>query len=515
MAKRLMMSLILCSGLFGACGSASANGWQDLAAADVDFIHQQIEANHPGAVDKENPGFRDWLRDGYEQARRELPSVSSIGDYLSVLRGYQAGFRDPHVYIDFSLPETHIQWPGFVVAGRQGRVLVVSVDPGQNLPSVGAELLSCDGIPVTEFLAEHVFRFRGNPAVPASFDRSVPYLFFAAEGSPMTRAVKSCRFSQDGRIDDVAIEWRGTSVAAMNNRLYNANGGVGEPASLTEPADGIYWLRIPSFSANPPQWGALAPLYRTLNQRQHDIAGAKALVMDIRGNRGGNSTLAEVFIYLLFDRGALLEASDTAGRDSYVDWRASPDNLRDAEGWLAPNSQEQTASDAWIQSIIDGMREALDRGEVFFRETLRPVRFNEDPRALPFWQSPIAPASDGPDASRSSQAFVDPVPMRAKLFVLMDGGCGSACLDFLDYLKRFRGVTYLGLPTNADTQYMDARSLDLPSGLGRLAIPMKVYRNRQRPAGGYYTPDIEYDGLQRDNASVRGWALGVVRSRLE
>ena len=41
-----------------------------------------------------------------------------------------------------------------------------------------------------------------------------------------------------------------------------------------------------------------------------------------------------------------------------------------------------------------------------------------------------------------------------------------------------------GSVTSADTQYMEARPVALPSNLATLVIPIKVYRGRVRPDGG-------------------------------
>ena len=52
-----------------------------------------------------------------------------------------------------------------------------------------------------------------------------------------------------------------------------------------------------------------------------------------------------------------------------------------------------------------------------------------------------------------------------------------------------------GAPSSADSLYMDVRLAELPSGLGKVIVPNKVYVNRARGKGDYYKPDIAYNDI--------------------
>ena len=94
----------------------------------------------------------------------------------------------------------------------------------------------------------------------------------------------------------------------------------------------------------------------------------------------------------------------------------------------------------------------------------------------------------------------------AKIVVLIDRFCFSACLDFLDQLKSLDcKLTFVGQTTNADTIYMDVRRVELPSKLGELQFPMKVFRNRPRGNNEPYQPDIVYEGDFNDTQKVKQW----------
>ena len=95
-------------------------------------------------------------------------------------------------------------------------------------------------------------------------------------------------------------------------------------------------------------------------------------------------------------------------------------------------------------------------------------------------------------------------PVSARVIVITDGACASACLDFMDELMALPGVTHIGEETSYDTQYIEVRTVDLPSMTGRMWIPVKVYRERLRPSGGTYVPEIAVDteGLDWDAVEV-------------
>ncbi|MCJ8510704.1 S41 family peptidase [Rhizobium lemnae] len=502
LSKRL---ILLLAGLCFMPHVARANPWQDLAQSDLRAIRLQIEKNHPGPVDPDNPAFLDWLNNGFIEAEDDLSKVRGLEDYFLILKQYVAGFRDPHVTVDFTSPEVGRKWPGFVVAGREGKVLVV--ESSTNSPPIGSELISCDGIAVKALLADRVFRFRADPAISASFDAAVRYLFLVADSNLVEPSLQTCRFDFQGRNFDFKLKWRDVSSDALKE-FDEAGGNTKRPLSIVKAESGIYWMTLSSFSSDPSNRSALERLFVALNQEQADIAASNGLVIDLRGNSGGSSFFGEILTYLLFDKDTLLHQASLQGSAISVDWRASQDNLNYVRTWLEPGNPRHHSDEGWTKSIILGLSNSVENGSPFFREYVPQPTFSEDPATLPYWRQ----QKNGSDDKRP--VFIPPVPIQAPIFVVTDGACFSACLDFLDLLKQFDGITYLGLPTSADTQYMDTRTVNLPSQLGTLTIPMKVYRDRQRRPGESYVPDIIYEGLDRGEPVFRSWVEKIVAQKV-
>jgi len=103
-----------------------------------------------------------------------------------------------------------------------------------------------------------------------------------------------------------------------------------------------------------------------------------------------------------------------------------------------------------------------------------------------------------------------PNPMQGKVYFLTDNACGSACLDFADIVRRMPGVIHIGLPTYADSVYMEANGRLLPSGLATLQYPMKVYRNRLRKNNEFYVPQIVWTGgPMTDDGAMIAWVKSL------
>lgn len=166
-----------------------------------------------------------------------------------------------------------------------------------------------------------------------------------------------------------------------------------------------------------------------------------------------------------------------------IDWRASADNLAQIDGyleeWLAAGESRERI--VWARTISKGMREARDAGEVF-------------------WVSRPDLSATPPDSG--------PLLVRGTVYVLTDASCASACLDAVDLWKPL-GAVQVGRQTSADTVYMDTRTQTLPSGIGRLTLPMKIWRGRPRGHNEPHSPARLFNGDMSDDAALLEWIRGL------
>ena len=154
-------------------------------------------------------------------------------------------------------------------------------------------------------------------------------------------------------------------------------------------------------------------------------------------------------------------------------------------------------------------------------EIIEADKKNGMQEALPYWTSVLSSMESARAAGRSL-ARIDappsppsgpppPDPISGRVFLLTDGGCGSACLDFADLLRRLPGVAQIGTPTFADAVYMDVNEARLPSGMATLSYGMKVFRHRVRANNQWYEPKYRWPGGAMTENSLAEWIRSLPR----
>lgn len=202
-----------------------------------------------------------------------------------------------------------------------------------------------------------------------------------------------------------------------------------------DPALEAHWVRFAPHAlvdlGNP--FVARAERCEVAGQRQIHVLRWQPLVLDARGNTGGSSSHGVALANALWGEPFLADAVRRAMRDRppiVIDWRASRAVQTHVEGLAALHPS--------LAAAARGIAEA--------RAAHRPLFSQPDDPLPPPADPAIAPAT------------------RARVILLTDGRCASACLDFADLLLRANpGVVHAGTPTAAGTEYMEVRRTALPA----------------------------------------------------
>jgi len=239
----------------------------------------------------------------------------------------------------------------------------------------------------------------------------------------------------------------------------------------------IIWVTLPTFNLQAIQQPQLKQQQlNSIIEHMPAWREKKVIVFDVRGNDGGSSYWAERIVKSLFSYDYATTKMNKQKRDTYIEWCASHDNLNHLKTYLT-TFQEQWGleSDEYkeMSVLCRGMQTALQENKMYFLEK--------------------------PDTSYSTDASN---PVKAKIIVIIDKQCKSACLSFIDHLKAVTNVTLMGETTRYDRLYMDARIVVLPSGHAQLRFPMKVYRNRFRDDKQPYHPDVSLSLDQLSNVDT-------------
>jgi hypothetical protein len=213
------------------------------------------------------------------------------------------------------------------------------------------------------------------------------------------------------------------------------------------------------------------------------INDAKLVVLDTRGNRGGNSLVgAEILSALLGSK--LVKTLDEPSR-AYAMWRVSPfalSTLNKALTTMESDYGKNSEAYKFVFGLTNSMELALHEKTDWLRQ----------------------PSTSSVDQEGSRGVNVQ--GFKGKLALVTDSFCASACLDFADVVLAVPGVVHLGLPTSADTLYIDIGAQTLPSG-AEFWLPLKVWRGRTRGNNQSYDPQFVFNGDINDTAAVQKWVL--------
>ncbi|MDR6609572.1 S41 family peptidase [Pseudomonas synxantha] len=453
--------------------------WRELTVNDLSVIRQLIIDSHPGAIDSNNESFTDWVERGYLEAGQLAKRVNSNKDSQAVLDFYIAGFKDGHVGLSQSNPGGS-SWAGFIL-DMQGQDFVVK-HAAKNwpvpLPPTDSKVISCDNKSVHEILESEI-----SPYVDRRLNLKSVWLHLATQltvddaNYPVLARVlsKSCLVVlPNGVRQNFTLLWqedRGQLEAFLH---------LPQPVqSLKDLGGGRYWIHASNFMPSAAENASLDKMLDVIKS----LDDAKLVVLDTRGNRGGNSLVgAEILFALLGSK--LVKSLDEPSR-AYAMWRVSPFALSTLNKALtAMESDYGKNSEAYefVFSLTRSMELALHEKKDWLRQPSTSSVDQEGARGV------------------NAQGF------KGKLALVTDSFCASACLDFADVVLAVPGVVHLGLPTSADTLYIDIGAQTLPSG-AEFWLPLKVWRGRTRGNNQSYDPQFVFDGDINDTAAVQKWVL--------
>jgi len=449
---------------------AGTDPWSALTTTDVVAIHDTLRDNHPGPPDPSNSHYRDWLEKALPEALSRAGAARSYGDYLRTLEFYTNGFADGHILVQEALTQRTLTWSGFIITARSATDATAALAEPDSGLKVGDRLLSCDGKDLNKLLAERTDPYFWNAEIPHARYAQAYRLFYQGRTDSQP-PLENCVFSSGS----VHVRWRNTNIDELQPKLDRAR-GLGAHALSIREVDGVWLLSIPTLYFPSDDAVARARAFvADLKARAPELR-KQTVVLDVRGNGGGDSAWGDAILAALWGRSWVDYIENQF--DLTVDWRASAANLavlqaKAADGHALGNEEEAE----YYAKAAAAVRAALEKGQPYGRT--REAQGNLTRPATP--------------------------PFTGRVYLFTDIGCASACLDLADVLRRFPGVTRIGSPTYADTNYIDNTSQLLPSGLVFLSYSLKVYRHRDRKNNEWYEPQIPWPGGALTDESIAAW----------
>ena len=475
-----------------AAGEDGLSEWGARTVRDLTAARQLLWDNTPIPYDAENPSYRAWLVSGYDEAVGRARTVKDFAGHFFTLAGYLNGFRDPHIAVSVVGDPPAGRWPGFIASAYGEGAKIAYRDEGDaSVPPLGATILTCDGKAIGDLVRERVFPFRLNPAFGADRRAAVSRLFLD-RGNPFAPAPTVCRMEIAGRTKDVSLGWRPlpSPDEAWFKLFSDAIAGPDASWGASEPAPGVTWIGVPTFSSGDETSAKLDALIKAVEARGAAMRNGRAIVIDTRGNGGGNSSWADRLAVAIFTQ-PVLDKFAAPDREQATDWRASASNSAYWTAW-----SEQMAKEFGVFSF--------NRAESMFLGWQLGRLKDHDP---PIWR--MGSCKPGKTGGFSKMRPKGRSPFPAQVYFLTNGSCGSSCLNFADRVLMVPGVQVIGMATSGDGMYMEVREEKLPSGLLELTLPQKVDRGGGRASMEVYDADVAYDGAWTDEA-VRAWVMNLV-----
>ena len=297
------------------------------------------------------------------------------------------------------------------------------------------------------------------------------------------------------RTFDLTLVWRAAPKHGDPwwDKLEAAGSGPATTWGVSEPAPGVYWIGVPTFSSGDETSPKLDALIKAVAADGAKMRSARAIAIDTRGNGGGNSSWADKLAEAIFTPD-VLSKHQSPPREGAVDWRASPANASYWRDWSVQMTKEfgpLSMNRAISLFLAWQLGRSAEQGAPLWREI----------------GSSCHPAKSGGMTQQRPQGKS---PFPANVYFLSNGSCGSSCLNFADRVLMVPGVKVIGSATSGDGVYMEVRSETLPSKLSEVTFPQKVERGGGRGPLEAYAADIPYDGSWSDEA-VRAWALSVAQ----
>lgn len=469
---------------------------QQRAERHLDFVHKSINEMHPAILEPDATAFLDWHKNGYQKAKGLLPQVHTEADEAALLRFYMAGYQDSHLngYLD-KTPYSKFDakedlWTGWLLKATNTGYQVTYRKEGDDYPPEHAKLISCNGQAIDELLRKHyapyfdirwqILRARDHAAKAFTQDRS-------SSGVLNRPEFQTCDFLVDNITKTYPFVWSPISKEEADEITIKSNTQYTLP-SLSELAPGKLWIRASDFALHTPE---AAQHQKTLLEKLESIKDKEWVIVDTRGNRGGNSLHGFQIISRLLDddnkeylnikhkqKSPIANAQFRSSWSLYWYWSHQLEKVRNTQG----ENSEQGRN---ISQLLTKLKIVLENGETHFYQVEPQSENTSQPKDAKPWQSNI------------------------KFVLITDKVCVSACLDLVDMVKLIPNTLHLGEPTDADTAYTEVAHMQSKylEETYNFMVPVKKWNKRLREDNQPYIPDIIYEGDMNDDAALQQWAL--------
>ncbi len=229
----------------------------------LDDLWRQLSDIYP-ALEYKGISGREWI----EPTAQRIRQAKGDDEFYGLLLELMASLKDTHTRILSYPGQLRLASPPVLLNQVEGKVAVIRADESTGLKP-GDVLVSVDAKPVADCLAAQMKRVCGSTE-RARARGACGQLLAGRPGTTVAFKIQGA----DGAIREVSLRREGRA------------GFLSEPAvSWKSLGDSLGYIRI-------SRWGS-ANLVADFDKALEEFKGCKGLVIDVRGNGGGNDELAD------------------------------------------------------------------------------------------------------------------------------------------------------------------------------------------------------------------------------
>lgn len=458
-----------------------ASLWHQMAEADSAAALRLISENHPGARPELGDAiFQQRLASAKAHVDERLPEVRSFEGHSALMVGLAADFADGHIWSRPRVEVRTLQWTGILLK-REGQAWRVgSLLPEAQLPNIeNAQLVSCDGVEAEHWADTRIIAFVAGAPNEAQRAKAAGRLL-TDDGNPFLKRPEQCVFEKtDGSTEALTFRWGSGPVTFINDRIEAVQSRAAEGYALTPWGDG-FWIRLSGLNNDAEA------VVTAVKEAEARLKSASVVVLDLRGNGGGDSLYGDAIAEALFGVDRVEQARRRVSDCQGAHWRASAENIAALKGFRDSQTARNPQMAASMTELVEGMEAALSDGQAFWP-------------ALPACTT----AADLADTTVRG-------PIDRRIVLVTDRYCFSSCLITTDLFRRL-GALHVGEATDVSSRYMEVRTIVLPSGLRDFSTLQKVAVGL--PDFGPYTPDVRYPGAMSNDEALKVWVGEQVEGR--
>lgn len=466
--------------MFAQPAAAQEPQWPEITRTDVEAAYRLLNEDHPALSRTINDtAFRARLDEGRALALRRAEEVTNAEGYNATMSGLANVAGDKHIWWRSETQPPTIRWAGLILTRRGDDYIVFSHELADGERSlVGARLISCDGVSADDFAEAKLGGFSAVWSIEAQRIQRAPTLLLD-NGIPFVMRPTRCDFLVERRRIPHTLNWREVQRADLAPLVRPAlnRGAAGFGVRSFE---GGMWIALQSLD------GEATAVVRQVREQQAQLRAASIVVLDMRGNGGGNSEFGAQIARVLFGSARFGHVYRGGGGDCSTVWRVSPRNLATMRGYVTRFAESNPEFAAGMREVVARAERAEAAGEEF----------------------------SGPTTCANERSARGDPPAQAAtgtIVLLTDNTCFSSCLIVTDMFRRL-GALHVGQATDAATHYFEVREELLPSGRSYFST-LQAFSPLTPQQMGPYEPEIRYESDISDTAALEAWVVSTVRQR--